>query len=208
MIPAACTGIFTGTRIFLFIYLFGLLAGSVIRAHYSRAYRTRIKEEGKRPKVDTPLVYLPSLGMIGLPAAYILTDWLSFADYTLPLWAGWAGTVVYAAAFVLLWRSHADLDRAFSPITEITGGQQLVTDGVYRFIRHPMYAAHFLWALAQPLLLWNWVAGFSMLVTFLPLYLVRVPKEETMMEAAFGDAYRSYMQQTGRIFPRLLRCRK
>ncbi len=190
---------------FIAIYILGVLVGSVVRVYYSRAYRRRIREEGERPKVDTPLVYLPSLGMIGLPAVYILTPWLSFADYTLPLWVGWAGTVLYAGAFVLLWRSHADLDRAFSPITEITGGQQLVTDGVYRFIRHPMYAAHLLWALAQPLLLWNWIAGFSMLITFLPLFLVRVPKEEAMMEAAFGDEYREYSRQTGRIIPRLLR---
>ena len=182
VISSSGTGYPTEATVFIAIYLFGLLAGSVIRWYYSRAYRNRIKEEGKRPKVDTPLVYLPALGMIGLPAAYILTPWLSFANYILPLWAGWAGTALYAGAFLLLWRSHADLAMAFSPITEITGAQQLVTDGVYRFIRHPMYAAHFLWALAQPLLLWNWIAGFSMLVTFLPLYRVRVSKEEAMME--------------------------
>jgi len=205
MLSTPGTGSQADPAVFIAIYLLGLLVGSAIRWYYTRAYRKRIREEGRRPKVDTPLVYLPSLGMIGLPAVYILTPWLSFADYVLPLWAGWAGTVIYAGAFVLLWRAHADLALAFSPITEITAGQQLVTDGVYRFIRHPIYAAHFLWALAQPLLLWNWIAGFSMLLTFLPLYLVRVPKEEAMMEEAFGDAYRSYMQQTGRIVPRLLR---
>lgn len=208
MLPSPWTGDPTGPAIFIAVYLIGLLVGSGVRVYYSRAYRERIRKKGQRAKADTPLVYLPSLGMIGLPAVYILTPWLSFADYILPLWAGWVGTVVYAAAFVLLWRSHADLAVAFSPIAEITGGQQLVTDGVYRFIRHPMYAAHFLWALAQPLLLWNWIAGFSMLVTFLPLYLARVSKEEAMMEEAFGDAYRSYKHRTGRIVPRILRYRK
>lgn len=191
--------------VFIAVYLLGLLAGSTIRWHYTRTYRRRARTAGNRPHVDTPLVYLPFLGMILVPAVYILTPLLSFADYFLPQWAGWAGTVVYAAAFILLWRSHADLGPAFSPVTEITEGQHLVTGGVYRFIRHPMYAAHLLWALAQPLLLWNWIAGFSMLATFLPLYLVRVPREETMMEEAFGDEYRAYMQRTGRIIPRHFR---
>jgi protein-S-isoprenylcysteine O-methyltransferase Ste14 len=42
-----------------------------------------------------------------------------------------------------------------------------------------------------------------MLVTMLPLYLVRVPREERMLLEQFGDAYRDYMQRTGRIIPRL-----
>jgi len=191
--------------VFIVIYILGVLVGSTIRYHYTRAYRKHIREKGKRPGVDTRLLYLPFLGMVVLPAIYILTSWLSVADYTLPMWAGWAGTVIYAGAFVLLWRSHADLGGAFSPVTEITEGQKLVTDGVYRSIRHPMYAAHFLWGLAQPFLLWNWVAGFSMLATFLPLYMVRVAKEEDAMEAAFGDDYRAYMRRTGRIIPRHFR---
>lgn len=189
------------------VYLLGLFTGSAIRWHYTRTYRKRIRTAKTRPRVDTPLVYLPFLGMFLFPAVYILTPLLSFADYSLPQWTGWAGTIVYAAAFILLWRSHADLGPAFSPVTEITVEQHLVTGGVYRFIRHPMYAAHLLWAFAQPLLLWNWIAGFSMLATFLPLYLVRVPKEEAAMEAAFGDEYRAYMRRTGRIIPRHLRRR-
>jgi len=42
---------------------------------------------------------------------------------------------------------------------------RLVTAGVYRHIRHPMYAAIFLWCLAQGLLLPNWLAGWSALAT-------------------------------------------
>ena len=68
-----------------------------------------------------------------------------------------------------------------------------------------MYAAHLLWALAQPLLLWNWLAGLSLLANFLPLYLVRVPQEEKMMLDSFGEAYRAYMDRTGRVIPRFSR---
>ena len=35
----------------------------------------------------------------------------------------------------------------------------LVTNGIYRRIRHPMYSAFWLWAIAQALLLPNWIAG-------------------------------------------------
>jgi protein-S-isoprenylcysteine O-methyltransferase Ste14 len=58
-----------------------------------------------------------------------------------------------------------------------------------------------LWGVAQTLLLQNRVAGFSSLVLFLPLYLLRVPREERMMVEEFGDEYRAYMDRTGRILP-------
>ena len=64
-----------------------------------------------------------------------------------------------------------------------------------------MYTAHFLWSMAQVLLLQNWIAGWSFLVTLLPLYLARVKAEEQMMLDEFGDQYRSYMKKTGRLLP-------
>ena len=56
---------------------------------------------------------------------------------------------------------------------------------------------------AQALLLQNWIAGWAGLVSFLPLYLLRVPREERMMLDKFGETYRAYMGRTGRVFPRL-----
>ncbi|HPJ74704.1 MAG TPA: protein-S-isoprenylcysteine O-methyltransferase [Methanoregulaceae archaeon] len=187
------------------IYFSGLLVASVIRWHYSRDYRALVKKEAKRPKADTPLVYLPALGMFVLPVVYAFSSLLSPLDYPLPVWAGCAGVIVYASAIWLLWRSHVDLGSSFSPVTGTRPEQCLVTAGVYSRVRHPMYSAHLLWGLAQPLLLWNWIAGFSMFATMLPLYLVRVGPEEQMMIDRFGDEYREYMERTGRLFPKFSR---
>ena len=66
-----------------------------------------------------------------------------------------------------------------------------------------MYAAHWLWESAQALLLQNWIAGPSLLLTLLPRYLVRVPLEEHMLLEQFGQAYSEYMSRTGRVIPRL-----
>jgi protein-S-isoprenylcysteine O-methyltransferase Ste14 len=48
----------------------------------------------------------------------------------------------------------------------------------------------------------NWIVGPAFLVTFLPVYLRRVPHEEQMMLNNFGPEYREYMDRTGRIIPR------
>ena len=188
--------------IFLALYVCGFLLAASIRLWYTQEYRRKIKEIGWKPALDTWLVYLPAIGMFIVPALYILTPYLAAADYTLPEWAGWIGAAVFAAALLLLWRSHADLGANFTPVAAVQEGQRLVTTGVYRSIRHPMYAAHFLWAFAQPLLLWNWIAGFALLITFIPLYYVRVPVEEGILAARFGEEYQEYMKHTGRIIPK------
>lgn len=157
--------------------------------------------EDQRTGLDGCLTALPALGMFLLPIIYVVTRWLDFADYSLPTWAGWIGVVLFGLAVWLLWRPHADLSRSWSPRVELAERHSLVTDGVFRYIRHPTYAAHLLWAIAQVFLLWNWIAGFSMLVTFLPGYSYRVRIEEQMMLEHFGEEYRSYMNHTVRVIP-------
>ena len=96
-----------------------------------------------------------------------------------------------------------DLGQNWSPTLQIREGHSLITNGLYRYIRHPMYASQWLWVIAQPLLLHNWIAGVGGVLAFLPLYFVRVPQEEQMMIEQFGEAYRAYRQRTGQILPRL-----
>jgi protein-S-isoprenylcysteine O-methyltransferase Ste14 len=183
---------------------FGLVVvASCVRLVYTRRYRQTGHARELSTGLDALLTGLPALGMFIVPLIYVLTPWLDFADYHLPSWAGWIGVAIFALAVWLLYRSHADLGRNWSPRLEILDVHSLVTDGVFRYIRHPMYAAHLLWGIAQVFLLQNWIAGFSMLVTFLPGYFYRVRKEEQMMIEHFGDQYRAYVKHTGRVLPRL-----
>jgi protein-S-isoprenylcysteine O-methyltransferase Ste14 len=184
------------------VYLAGLVVGSVIRKVYTVRSRG-IKAEKKRSNIlDIILVFVAGMGMI-MPLLYLLTPWLDFASYALPQWSGWIGIVVFAGAIFMLWKSHVDLGRNWSATLRITGQHSLVTSGVYRRIRHPMYTAHLLWAIAQGLLLSNWLAGWAFLVLSVPLYLVRIPKEEQMMLEHFGEEYRQYKTRTGRLIPRM-----
>lgn len=192
------------------LFLVCFVIGVVIRTVWVlRARRLKGEEHGAsytygRIGVAERLVlFLVFLGMQVIPAIYLFAPWLDFADYHLPAWGGGLGVAVFAGALWLLWRSHADLGRNWSPALEISEGQSLVTGGVFRYIRHPMYAAHILWGIAQVFLLQNWIAGPSMLLTSFLLYMVRAPKEEKMMLGHFGEEYRRYMGRTGGLFPRV-----
>jgi protein-S-isoprenylcysteine O-methyltransferase Ste14 len=195
--------------IFTAVYFIELIAASIVRGAYTLRDRRRL--EGRRQpetaSVEAWLLFLAFLAMFVLPLIYALTPWLHWADYQLPDWMGWSGALLFAAGIWLLWRSHADLGRAWSAIAEIQVGQKLVTDGVYRHVRHPMYSAHLLWGLGQVLLLQNWVVGPSMLAAQALLMAVRLPREERLLLTEFGESYRAYKQRTGLFFPRLRRPR-
>ena len=187
---------------FKIAYVVGLIVGSVIRGVYTKPYRKLTVSDDRKSATDVLLLTLSSLGLFVLPVLYLVTSWFDFADYALPSWAGWMGVALFAAALWLLWRSHADLGRNWTPTLQVLEDHTLVTDGVFGVIRHPMYAAHLLWGLAQVLLLHNGIAGPSMLATMLPVYLYRAPREEQMMLDHFGEAYRAYVECTGRLLPR------
>jgi protein-S-isoprenylcysteine O-methyltransferase Ste14 len=188
------------------IFMIGLTIGTVIRT-MARKEQNRASRSAdlSMTKLEAVLLSLNFFGLLVIPLVYIFTPWLDWANYALPFWAGWLGAAFFAAAIWLLWRSHADLGKNWTVTPNIREEHKLVTRGVYRYIRHPMYAAHWLWGIAQVLLLQNWIAGLSMLASFALLYALRVPREEEMMLAHFGDEYRAYMQQTGRVLPRSAR---
>lgn len=148
------------------------------------------------------LVTLVAAGMAWLPIITIATPLLDFAAYRPPIAALAVGVLVGCTGLWLFFRSHADLGVQWSPVLELRERHQLITEGIYKRIRHPMYSALFLITAAQLLLLGNWISGPAGLIAFLILYVVRVGPEEEMMEETFGDAYRKYRRRTGRLLPK------
>ena len=112
------------------------------------------------------------------------------------------GIVVYILSLYLFWKSHHDLGKNWSPTLEIREQHTLIIDGIYKKVRHPMYTSIWLWCIAQALLLPNYIAGFSGIISFALLYFLRVDNEEKMMLEQFGEDYEIYMQNTGRFLPK------
>lgn len=183
--------------LFYYVFIAGLIAGTLIRL----GTRHRSDKPSGKPTVDSFLLGLTFFGMGVIPIVYILSPVLNFFAYNIPFWSGYLGTVLLAGSLLLLWRAHADLGQNWSITPRIIPNQQLVTSGIYQYLRHPMYAAYWLWSFAQPLLLHNWLAGFSMMAAYAPLYFYRIPREEKMLLQAFGEQYREYMKTTPAILP-------
>lgn len=182
-------------------FLLGIVAQIVIRIPYNRQRQQTPVTTDRVSHQEKVLLGLLFVSLV-VPLIYIFTNWLAFADYTLPPWTGIVGVLLLLLSLWLFWRSHADLGRNWSPSLQIMEHHTLVTNGIYRLIRHPMYASQWVFVIAQILLLPNWIAGPATLVVFAPFYFLRVPQEEQMMLEQFGAAYRAYMARTGRILPK------
>ncbi len=155
----------------------GLFIEVAIRYPFRKTWKAAVKSEQRVSRTDKVLLGLLSVAGIILPLIYSVTNWLEFSDYILPVWLGWLGIFLLACVLFIFTRAHLDLKLNWSPTLEIFEGHSLVTKGVYRHIRHPMYASQWLWVFAQILLLQIWLAGPSGLIIFILFYILRVPAE-------------------------------
>src|SRR5205085_9200521 len=105
-----------------------------------------------------------------LTLIWIATPVFAFADYPLHLIPLLTGTLCLLLGLWLFHRSHADLGTNWSITLEVRAKHQLVTHGVYRWVRHPMYLALLLYSLGQALVLPNWLAGSSYGVAMVLLF--------------------------------------
>jgi len=186
-----------------FVFVVMAVGWYVIRYRYARrARREKVLRSARGPRENTLLlISLTGLGIV--PFIYIATAIPHFALYDFRPVQAWLGVFVAVAALVMFRLTHRALGRNWSLSLDVRENHHLIKDGIYRKIRHPMYSAFWLWAVAQALLLPNLVAGFAGLIGFGTLYFGRVAREEQMMLETFGDEYREYMARTGRIIPGL-----
>jgi protein-S-isoprenylcysteine O-methyltransferase Ste14 len=189
--------------VFKILFWAGTIMQIIIRTPFALRSRPRRKAEQHVSMTENILLTLLTIAAGILPLIYSLTNWLAFANYNLPAWMGWAGVFILLCSLLIFWRAHTDLEANWSPSLELYEGHTLITNGIYRYIRHPMYASQLVWAIAQILLIQNWIAGPGSLIFFIPFYILRSKAEEQMMLEKFGDQYREYKTVTGGILPRL-----
>lgn len=191
--------------VFKIAYWVGLVVQIIVRAPFSKAWKSGTMTIRRVSFTENLLLGLLTVGSLVVPLIYSVTSWLDFANYNLPGWAGWFGILLLACSLFIFARSHIDLKSNWSPSLEIRTDHTLITNGIYRLIRHPMYASQWVAVITQMLLLQNWLAGPMGLIVFIPFYFLRVQAEEKMMLDQFGDQYRVYMSKTGSVLPRMMK---
>jgi len=182
------------------VVLASTVAMVAIRApHGRRSRNVRVATSHKTP-LETGLLVLAWVGFF-VPLVWVASPVFSFAEYALGTGPIIGGVMCLVIGLWLFYRSHADLGTNWSITLEVREQHRLITRGVYRRIRHPMYLALVVYSVGQALVIPNWVAGPANLIVFAILLALRVRAEERMMGEAFGDEYAVYSARTKRLVP-------
>ena len=144
-----------------------------------------------------------AFGAIGLADGYLpaLTDRLEF--WTLDGDAlRWFGVALFVGGGALRMAPVFALGERFSGLVAIQPGHELVTDGLYRFIRNPSYLGMLVsslgWALA-----FRSSVGIALTALLLPPLVARIRAEEALLSEHFGAQYDAYRARTWRLVPGL-----
>lgn len=126
-------------------------------------------------------------------------QWASLPLHKNIRWMGVAGGV--ACTVLMYWSLHS-LGRNHTDTVVTRKDATLVTNGPYRWVRHPFYVTAALLMASVTVLTANWLIGLTSLAV-LALLAIRTPKEERLLIERFGQQYREYMARTGRFVPKM-----
>jgi protein-S-isoprenylcysteine O-methyltransferase Ste14 len=152
--------------------------------------------------VAAPRFLLLGASLVGILIYSINPLLMKWSALPLPFWLRWFGFFLGLIALMIFFWVLRSLGRNFSTTLTIHKDQTLVTQGPYRWVRHPMYTSFILLWVGFLFLSGNWFVGFSGIAAFVWAIIVRTPWEEQMMIDRFGTEYIVYMSGTGRYLPR------
>jgi len=114
----------------------------------------------------------------------------------------WSGLVLAGSGLVLIFWSGVALGKMYSAEVTVQKNHQLVTTGLYQYIRHPRYLGVIFVALGLPLLFRSWI-GLVVSIPLLIVLLSRIKDEEAVLSEEFGLGWEVYRKQSWRLIPYL-----
>ena len=112
------------------------------------------------------------------------------------------GTLLVIAGCAVNVKGRLDLGRNWGNQIRIYGDHTFVTGGMYRLVRHPLYASLVWMFLGASLIYQNYLAMASALFVFIPFMRYRARQEEELLVKEFA-AYADYRKKVGMFFPNL-----
>lgn len=114
----------------------------------------------------------------------------------------WVAMVVAVACLLLTFKCWARMGSDWRMDVSLHKPTNLITDGLFRHMRHPIYAFSMLLMLCSAVIVPTIPMAVAAVIHIV-LWNLKARNEERHLLRAHGDAYQRYLQRTGRFFPRL-----
>ncbi len=110
------------------------------------------------------------------------------------------GALIFIIGLIITVNAQMTLKLNYSSTLRIREGHQLITHGIYKHVRHPVYSGVILRAFAISIYATS-LLGFLFALMGIPLFNYRIGVEEKMLIEEFGDEYLEYTKATWKLFP-------
>lgn len=180
-----------------------VLTTAVTGYHRFKASQSREKISRKDEGVLFALLLRGTgLFLFGVTIVYLVSPVsVQWAAIAIPIPIRWFGAIGgLLSSFLMYWTLHS-LGKNLTDTVVTRANATLVTQGPYRWVRHPFYFTTALVMASVTLITANWLIGLSS-IAILGMLAMRTPKEERALIDRFGQDYIDYMKVTGRFFPR------
>ena len=190
-------------RLILLVVLVSVLSISAYFRRRARACGEVI------PRKDEGIVALALRMVLALPLVVSLLGYvidpqlLAWSEVAVSVWL----RVLFAGVSLLcipaVWWVFRTIGRNISETVLTKRDHQLVMEGPYRWVRHPLYATALLMLGSFSILAANWFIFAYSILALATFRFIVIPAEEAKLIEAFGEDYRKYQEQAGALTPRL-----
>ena len=190
------------------IFRWLLLILIVLNLGVSSYYRKRARSKETISRSAEPWLIRSGRIAFALPGILFLVtyvidpSWVAGSSLTIPLWSRWLGVFVGFSVVptnVWIFRSLGqNVSETF--LTKTT--HRLITEGPYRWVRHPLYASSFIMLGGFSFVAANWLMATLTVGAVVWFSVSIIPLEERELVKKFGDCYRVYQRQTGCLLPK------
>ena len=110
------------------------------------------------------------------------------------------GLALFFIGLTLMLVAQTTLWRNYSGTVVIREDHQLITHGIYRFTRNPIYMGGIMALTGLPVYVAS-LYGFLASLVLIPIILNRIRLEEELLTEEFQDAYQQYKESTKKLIP-------
>ena len=105
------------------------------------------------------------------------------------------GLIIFLVGYIFMIWAPLHLGKQFSWLVTVQEEHELITDGPFRYMRHPRYSGIIQWIFGVALIFLS-IIGLVLAVLISALMLLRIPKEEKMLHQEFGEEWEDYCKRT------------
>jgi len=110
------------------------------------------------------------------------------------------GLALFIIGLTIMIVGQATLWRNYSGTVVIRENHQLITHGIYRFTRNPIYLGFIMVITGLPVYAAS-LYGFLAMLVLIPIILNRIRLEEKLLTEEFQNSYQKYKETTKKLIP-------